>query len=64
MRRDGRDEQLLAVTDEEDLNVRSLPVWKPARVRVEPFGDPFPAGSGFTDELCVERLTSLRARTP
>jgi hypothetical protein len=33
-RLDGRDEELLAVTDEEDLNIRSLPVWKPAAARV------------------------------
>jgi hypothetical protein len=62
VRASGRDEQLLAVTDEEDLNVRSFPVWKPAKARVGWIGDPAPFGE--TEEKCVRRLTSLRDRTP
>lgn len=62
VRIDGRDDQLLAVTDEEDLNVGSRPVWKPAAVRVGWVGDRAPAGT--TEEGCVARLTSLRAGTP
>jgi hypothetical protein len=61
-RTDGRDEQVLAVTDEEDLNIGSLPVWKPAAVQLETVGDlpPVPV----TPDACVARLTALRARTP
>ena len=62
VRASGRDEQLLAVTDEEDLNVGSFPVWKPARAQVGWVGDPAPFGE--TEQKCVRRLTSLRARTP
>ena len=63
VRSDGSDEQLLAVTDEEDLNIRSWPVWKPAGVRLGWIGDPAPAGSP-TEDACVARVASLRARTP
>lgn len=62
VRTDRSDERLLAVTDEEDLNIRSLPVWKPATARVGWVGDPAPAGTS-TDE-CVRLVTSLRDRTP
>ena len=62
VRTDGRDQRLLAVTDEEDLNVRSLPVWKPADARVSWFGDPAPPGASRQE--CVRRVTSLRDRTP
>ena len=62
VRKSGRDEQVLAVTDEEDLNVGSFPVWKPARAQVGWVGDPAPFGE--TEQKCVRRLTSLRARTP
>ena len=62
VRRDKRDERLLAVTDEEDLNVRSLPVWKPATARVGWVGDPAPPGTSM--EECVRLVTSLRDRTP
>jgi hypothetical protein len=62
VRANGRDEQLLAVTDEEDLNVRSLPVWKPRAARLGWIGDPAPLGE--TEQKCVQRLTSLRDRTP
>ena len=62
VRADGRDERLLAVTDEEDLNVRSLPVWKAATARVGQVGDPLPAG--WSEEECVRLVTSLRDRTP
>jgi hypothetical protein len=61
VRTDGRDQQLLAVTDEEDLNIRSLPVWKPAPVRLRWIGDPPPPGR--TEQECVRRLTSLRDKT-
>src|SRR5262245_3566734 len=61
VRMDGRDEKLLAVTDEEDLNVRSFPVWKPAAARVGWVGDPPPAGLSADD--CVRRIRSLRDRT-
>jgi WD40-like Beta Propeller Repeat len=61
VRTDGRDQRLLAVTDEEDLNVRSLPVWKPATARVGWVGDPAPAGT--SEQECVQRVTSLRDRT-
>ena len=56
VRSDGSDEQLLAVTDAEDLNVGSLPVWKPAGVRLGWVGDPPPAG--LTEQECVARLTA------
>ena len=59
---DGRDQRLLAVTDEEDMNVRSLPVWKPASARVGWVGDPAPPGA--SQQECVRRVTSLRDRTP
>jgi hypothetical protein len=62
VRADGRDEQLLAVTDEADLSTRSLPVWKPAGARVGWVGDPAPPGA--TEAECVRRLNSLRDRTP
>jgi hypothetical protein len=62
VRANGRDEQLLAVTDEEDLNVRSFPVWKPRAARLGWIGDPAPFGE--TEQKCVQRLTSLRDRTP
>jgi hypothetical protein len=62
VRVDGSDAQILGVTDEEDLNSGSRPVWKPASARVEPFGDPLPAG--ITPEACAARLTAARARTP
>ena len=42
VRTDGRDQRLLAVIDEEDLNVHSLPVWKPAGAHVSWVGDPAP----------------------
>ena len=35
---------LLAVTDDEGLNVRSLPVWKLAAARFDRVGDPAPPG--------------------
>jgi Tol biopolymer transport system component len=62
VRTDGRDQRLLAVTDEEDLNIRSLPVWKPASARVGWVGDPPPPGTN--QQECVRRVTSLRDRTP
>jgi len=62
VRTDRRDERLLAVTDEEDLNVRSLPVWKPATAPVGWVGDPAPPGTSVED--CVRTVTSLRDRTP
>jgi hypothetical protein len=61
VRTDGRDEQVLAVTDEEDLNIRSLPVWKPVRARLRWIGDPAPPGT--SKQECVRRLTSLRDKT-
>ena len=62
VRTDGRDERLLAVTDEEDLNIGSRPVWKPATTRVGWIGDRAPPGTSQED--CVRRVTSLRDRTP
>ncbi|MGZ8740199.1 MAG: TolB family protein [Gaiellaceae bacterium] len=59
---DGRGQRLLAVTDEEDLNVGSMPVWKPASARVGWFGDPQPAGTN--QQECVRRVTRLRDSTP
>lgn len=61
VRTNGRDEQVLAVTDEEDLNIGSLPVWKPAPVRLRWIGDPAPPGT--SQQECVRRLTSLRDKT-
>jgi WD40-like Beta Propeller Repeat len=61
VRTNGRDQRLLAVTDEEDLNIRSLPVWKPPSAPVGFFGDPPPPGMSEPD--CVRRVTSLRDRT-
>jgi hypothetical protein len=58
----GRDEQLLAVTDEEDMNIQSLPVWKPPSVRIGPIGDPLPAGVNPAE--CIRRLAAVRSRTP
>ena len=58
---DGRDEQLLAVTDGEDMNLRSFPVWTPAAAPVGWAGDPAP--SGLQAEECVRRVTALRDRT-
>jgi dipeptidyl aminopeptidase/acylaminoacyl peptidase len=62
VRTDGRDQRLLAVTDEEDLNIRSLPVWKPAAARVGWFGDPPPPGT--SRQACARRITALRDSTP
>ena len=62
VRTNGRDQRKLAVTDEEDLNVRSLPVWKPPSAQVGFFGDPPPPATSQED--CVRRVTSLRDRTP
>jgi hypothetical protein len=62
VRRDGRGQLLLAVTDEEDLNVGSQPAWKPASAPVGWVGDPPPPA--FKTEDCVKRVTSLRDRTP
>jgi hypothetical protein len=61
VRTDGRGEQLLAVTDEEDLNIRSFPVWKPATARIGWVGDPPPPA--MNEDECVRRITSLRDRT-
>jgi len=62
VRTDGRGEQLLAVTDEEDLNIGSMPVWKPAAVQLDRVGELPPVP--ITPEACVARLTAVRARTP
>ena len=62
VRTDGRDQRLLAVTDEEDLNVGSMPVWKPAAAPVSSFGDPPPPA--FREQECVQRVTRLRDSTP
>ena len=61
VRINGRDEQLLAVTDEEDLNVGSIPVWKPASASIGWVGDPAPQGLDPQD--CVARVTALRDST-
>ena len=61
VRINGRDEQLLAVTDEEDLNVGSIPVWKPASTPIGWVGDPPPPGLDPQD--CVARVTALRDST-
>jgi hypothetical protein len=61
VRTDGRHERVLAATDEEDLNIHSLPVWKPASAKAGWVGDPAPPGT--TEQECVRRLTSLRDRT-
>ena len=60
---DGRDEQLLAVTDEEDLNIGSVPVWKPESASVDWVGDPFPFPQGIDARECVRRVTALRDST-
>ena len=57
----GREERLLAVADEEDMNIRSWPVWKPAGTELSYIGDPLPARVSV--EECVRRVTSLRDRT-
>ena len=61
-RTDGTDQRLLAVTDEEDLDVSSLPVWKPATARVGWTGAPAPPG--MSQQECVQQVTSLPNRTP
>jgi WD40-like Beta Propeller Repeat len=56
----GRGERLLAVTDEEDLNIGSRPVWKPAGIRLSWFGD---EPSGVSREDCEHRVTAVRNAT-
>jgi len=55
----GRNARVLGVVDEEDLNIRSVPVWKPARTALGRLGDPAPAPV----RECEQRVTALRDAT-
>lgn len=55
----GRNGRVLAVVDEEDLNIRSMPVWKPSRTALGGLGDPPPAPV----QQCEQRVTALRDAT-
>ena len=56
---EGRNGRVLAVVDEEDINIRSVPVWKPARTTLGRLGDPAPAPV----QECEQRVTALRNAT-
>ena len=55
----GRNDRVLGVVDEEDLNIRSVPVWKPPRTVLDRLGDPAPAPV----QQCEQRVTALRNAT-
>lgn len=57
---DGTDERLVAVTDEEDINIGSYPVWQPAKAPLEPATEAMAPRKEF--DFCIRRLDSLRTR--
>jgi Tol biopolymer transport system component len=57
---DGTDKRLVAVTDEEDINIGSYPVWQPAKAPLEPATGAMAPRKEF--DFCVRRLDSLRKR--
>jgi dipeptidyl aminopeptidase/acylaminoacyl peptidase len=59
-RADGTRERLVGVTDEEDVNIGSLPAWQPVRAPLVPAAAPFaPRADGGR---CVRLLAGLRSR--
>jgi Tol biopolymer transport system component len=57
---DGTDERLVAVTDEEDINIGSYPVWQPAKAPLEPATGAMAPRKEF--DFCIRRLDGLRMR--
>lgn len=57
---DGTDERLVAVTDEEDINIGSYPVWQPAKAPLVPATGAIAPRKEF--DFCVRRLDGLRMR--
>lgn len=57
---DGTDERLIAVTDEEDINIGSYPVWQPAKAPLVPATGAFAPRKEF--DFCIRRLNGLRMR--
>jgi Tol biopolymer transport system component len=57
---DGTDERLVAVTDEEDINIGSYPVWQPTKAPLEPATGAMAPRKEF--DFCSRRLDGLRMR--
>jgi Tol biopolymer transport system component len=57
---DGTDERLVAVTDEEDINIGSYPVWQPTKALLMPATGAMAPRKEF--DFCVRRFDSLRTR--
>jgi Tol biopolymer transport system component len=55
---DGTDERFIAVTDEEDINIGSYPVWQPVKTSVAPATGAMAPRKQF--DFCVSRLERLR----
>jgi Tol biopolymer transport system component len=57
---EGTDERLVAVTDTEDINIGSYPVWQPAGAKLVPATGGMAPRKEF--DFCIRRLDSLRQR--
>jgi len=57
---EGTDERLVAVTDEEDVNIGSYPVWQPAGAKLVPATGAMAPRKEF--DFCIRRLDGLRQR--
>jgi Tol biopolymer transport system component len=57
--RTGARERVVGVTDEEDVNISSYPVWQPRRGNVRSAAAPFAPQPGWS--FCLDRLRELRA---
>ena len=57
---DGPDERLVAVTDEEDINLGSYPVWQPASAKLVPATGAMAPRKQF--DFCLRRLEALRQK--
>jgi hypothetical protein len=56
---DGRDERVVGVTDEEDVNIGSFPAWQPRRAPLRTALAPFDPRPEW--QYCLDRLRRLRA---
>jgi dipeptidyl aminopeptidase/acylaminoacyl peptidase len=57
---DATDERLVAVTDEEDINIGSYPVWQPGKAPLVPATGAIAPRKEF--DFCIRRLDNLRMR--
>jgi Tol biopolymer transport system component len=57
---DGTDERLVALTDEEDINIGSYPVWQPSKAPLVAATGAFAPRKEF--DFCLRRLDGLRLR--